>query len=278
MRVLPIRQRRLLMHARCHRRLPGTRPPLTFNDKLHWRIMNDRRPIIGVVCDKLATKQYVAATVDCPQTYWSGSNLDDLRAVDLPDNWVLKPNHRSGFVHIGSGTPDIDELREVTRGWLDRGLETFMGEWGYSQADPILLAEEHLGVPGDVPEDFKFFVFDGELALVQYDAARFTGHLTRFYSPDWEPLDGRAIALPLAPIAPRPPCFDEMVRIAKRIGRPFDFIRVDLYNVNGRIYLGELTPYHCGGLEAFDPVKFDRDLGARWTLPHPSAITNGALA
>jgi len=267
MRRLPMRQRRALIHLRCHRRWPNNRHPRRFSDKLNWRILNDRRPLIATVCDKLATKQYVAGAVACPQTHWSGRDLDSLRGVKLPDHWVLKPNHRSGFVHFGSGTPDIDELRGVTRGWLEPGLEAFMGEWGYSQADPVMLVEECLGEPGEAPDDFKFHVFDGEIAFVQHNAARRTVLENRLYSPEWEPLEVTVDYLRMAPVTPRPPGFAEMARIARQIAKPFDFIRVDLYSVNGRIYLGELTPYHGGGHIKYDPPTFDHEVGDHWQLP-----------
>lgn len=267
-----MRIRRAVVYARCHKRWPRMKSPVTFTEKLNWRILNDRRELIAVACDKLRTKELAEGVVDCPATIWSGEDVAELASVTLPDRWVLKPNHTSGKVYLGEGPAKLDELRRTTAGWLDRGQEHVLGEWGYSRARRTLLVEERLGDGVHVPDDYKCFVFGGSLAYIQVDSARFSGHRRRLYSPRWEPLEAKVKFLPLGPVQPKPQGLEDMVAIAERLGAPYDFIRVDLYNVEGRIYLGELTPYHGSGLEAYEPAEFDTDLGHRWQLPERSTV------
>ncbi len=186
--------------------------------------------------------------------------------MELPEHWVLKPNHRSKLVHFGRGTPDVAQLHDVTAGWLDEPLSR-AGEWAYSQAAPVLLVEELLGMPGHPPRDFKFFVFRGLPHLVQVDSDRHVGHRRSLYAEDWLrlPID-TPFQQPTAD-QPKPESLGRMLLAASRLDQCFDFIRVDLYSVDGEVYFGELTAYPGGGLEPYRPRYFDHELGRYWTLP-----------
>jgi hypothetical protein len=130
----------------------------------------------------------------------------------------------------------------------------------------MLLAEELLGPPGSPPPDYKFFVFHGKAELIEM-VSRYSGNRQRLYRADWSPLEVLYGPQQMAPVAPPPPSLDRMLAIAEQLGQPFDFIRVDLYDVAGTVVFGELTPYPCGGLERFVPASFDVELGEKWQLP-----------
>jgi hypothetical protein len=172
-------------------------------------------------------------------------------------------------VHIGAGRPDAAELARITAGWLDEPLFRDRGEWVYSQARRLLIVEEFLG-SGQPPVDHKFLVFGGRVELVQVDTGRFGEHRRRLYSPDWTPVDVVEAVAP-GPLTPPPDSLQEMTKVAEALGADFDFVRVDLYDVDGEVWFGELTPYPGGGLDPFDPV-LDRVLGSYWQLPPRSAV------
>jgi hypothetical protein len=184
----------------------------------------------------------------------------------LPEHWVLKPNHRSGYIHFGHRQPDHLKLSAITTTWLDTFEATRMREWAYSTARPMLLAEELLGPPGSPPPDYKFFVFHGKAELIEM-VNRYKGNQQRLYLADWSPLEVLYGPQKMAPVAPPPANLDRMLAIAERLGQGFDFIRVDLYDVDGVVVFGEFTPYPCGGLERFIPASFDAELGGKWQLP-----------
>lgn len=270
---LPIGVERRLLFVYHNRKLPHFTRPTTFSDKVNWRILNDRRPLLAWTCDKLAMKDYAEgaglADLRVPRTLWSGTDIGELRSVELPAHWVLKPNHRSGLVHFGSGQPDQRELATVTADWLDTFESSEMHEWAYGAARPLLLVEELLGPPGSPPPDYKIFVFDGEPGLIEM-VNRFDGDQQRLYRTDWTPLEVLYGPQGMAPVAPPPPGLDRMLDVARELGKPFDFIRVDLYDLSatdGSLVFGELTPYPCGGLERFRPASFDVELGKKWQLP-----------
>jgi hypothetical protein len=258
-----------------HHRFPRVRNPISFTEKVNWRILKDRREILTWTCDKLAMKDYVsgiqgatAQGMRVPRTLWSGTDVRELDRIELPERWVLKPNHRSGLVFFGHGQPNIPVLHKIVRNWL-RPEEGFdLHEWAYLKARPLLLIEELLGAPGTPPSDYKFYVFAGKVAAIEFHVDRYSDHRVRYYLPDWTPLDVSIGNFPPAPAEADPPGnFEKMVTIASELGRPFDFMRVDLYSVDGGIFFGELTPYPGSGTNPFVPKSFDDELGAKWELP-----------
>jgi hypothetical protein len=267
---LPAGVERRLLFTYYNRKLPHFTRPVTFSDKVNWRILNDRRPLLEWTCDKIAMKEYAcgagAVGLHVPHTYWSGSDLGELPDADLPEHWVLKPNHRSGLIYFGGEQTDYQALSLKTRNWLDPFEAATMHEWAYTKARPMFLVEELLGPPGAPPPDYKIFVFDGKAELIEM-VNRYDGNQQRLYRPDWTPLEVLYGPQEIAPVAPPPPDLDRLLDIAQLLGQPFDFIRVDLYDVAGSIVFGELTPYPCGGLERFRPASFDVELGEKWQLP-----------
>lgn len=267
---LPVRVERRLLFAYYNRKLPHFGRPVTFSDKVNWRILNDRRPLLEWTCDKLAMKEYASEAgledLYVPRTFWVGTDIGGLVEVDLPEHWVLKPNHRSGLIYFGSGQADQWELSKITATWINTFESSTMHEWAYEKARAMFLVEELLGPPGSPPPDYKIFVFDGQPDIIEM-VNRYDGNQQRLYRPDWTPLDVLYGPQGIAPIAPPPPDLDRMLTIAQQLGKPFDFIRVDLYNMDGMVVFGELTPYPCGGLERFRPAAFDIELGKKWHLP-----------
>ena len=269
-RVLPVTTRRALLYRRAYGRLPDRRHPRRFSEKLDWRMLHDRRPQLVEACDKLASKDVArAAGVESARLLWSGTDVAELAGVDLGERWVLKPNHRSGgIVHLGEGPADPAQLADVVRGWLDPSSDELRtGEWAYSGARRLLLAEERLGAPGADLEDWKFHVVGGEPVLVQAHHGRFTEHRVRYYRPDWTPTEVTGAA-PLGALVPPPPHLAEMLEAAARLGAGWDYVRVDLYDLPEGVRFGELTVYPGSGLTDFLVDDWlDLELGDLWELP-----------
>ena len=191
--------------------------------------------------------------------------MDDVDLSTLPDEWVIKPNHRSGLVYFGSRSTTRAELKRATRGWLRTHDRVAIGEWAYREAAHVLIIEPRLAhSSGVVPVDYKFFVFHGKVRLLERDAGRFTDTFAEtFYSPSGEVLDIRNGADAWAD-APPPAALDSMVRYAERLAEGFSFMRVDFYDVDGEPWFGELTPYPSGGMDPYEPDETDFVLGRWW--------------
>jgi hypothetical protein len=276
--LLPLTARRRFLYLAGHGRLPRLQNPLTFTEKINWRIVHDRRPKLAWTCDKLAMKDYATDLhgdpgVEVPETLWSGDDLGEVvgRTFDRP--WVLKPNHRSGLVRFGRASESIDARTvESTRTWLRDDQGVLLGEWAYSQARKLFLIEEDIA-GGESLDDYKFFVFHGTVAAIQVDQGRFTKrHARNFYTAEWQSIPvAKTVPSGLPTVAPDN--LSAMLHAAEVLGRPFDFMRVDLYSVRDTIWFGEITPYPGGGVTRFEPREFDAWLGARWSLPRLSAVS-----
>lgn len=117
---------------------------------------------------------------------------------------------------------------------------------------------------GNSPTDYKFFVFDGRVRLIQIDTARFTGHRRALYHADWRDTRVRLAFDRFDEPLPKPRNLEQMLRTAEILGRQVDFVRVDLYDVGDRIYFGEVTPTPGGGMSRFEPETMNLWLGRLW--------------
>ena len=267
-RALPMPARHVLRFRRAHGRMPPLRP-VTFNEKIHWRLRYDRRAILAGTCDKLEMKEHARRTapglVRIPETLWSGTDVTELADVDLPDRWVLKPNAASGLVLFGQGPARPEELAARTRGWLERRNWRQQEEWAYGQARSLLLVEEFVGTGDHAPADLKVLVFDGVPRVVAVHTGRTTLHRNRLYTPDWEPLPWTG-GYPAGPDVPRPQRLEDMIKAAAALAAGYDMLRVDFYEHDGVLWFGELTPYPGAGTQRIEP-ELDVLQGFWWTLP-----------
>ena len=279
--LIPVRFLRHVLYLLMIRKPGNFREPATFNEKVNWRIFHDRRDRIVRACDKMWMKEmaraaYPGADLRIPATYWCGTDLRDAPDLAALPPWVLKPNASSGQALFGPDPQtDLARLRDQTRSWFQE-TPLALGEWGYSQARPLLLIEERIPTPvGEAPVDYKFFVFDGRVELIQVNRGRFgKQQTTTFLDADWRPLPVRWRIHPVA-VEERPLELDKMLEIASVLGTGWDFIRVDLYAVDGDVWFGEYTPYPGTGMLRYEPMSFDLEQGRQWRLPTPDQVRRG---
>lgn len=257
-------------YRRTFGRWPRLRQPQTFNEKVLHRMLFDRRPVWRTFSGKLESRAYVLERTGDPgllvDLIGTATCAADLRALDLPQHYVVKANHMSGRIRIvdGSEPVDLDELGELVQGWCRQRFRT---EWGYAGVQRVAVVEPHLSPGGEPPPDHKFWCFDGRPQMVMVDVGRFGKHTRTFFDLEWRPLALR-IGLPAAdPLPPRPPGLTRMVEVAEALSAGLDMVRVDLYDLDGRVVFGELTSYPGAGDQWIDPPAYDLLIGQHWTLP-----------
>jgi hypothetical protein len=246
--------------------------PKTFNQKIFYKMMYDRRPLLAVFADKLQAREYVRRRIG-PEVLVDllavASRPENLQFDQLPAQFVLKTNHGSGYVRVveNQAIEDRSELRRLCSEWLSINYGELTGEWVYKGIHPQIMVEKFLGAPGGrTLVDYKFYVINGRVFIIQTDVDRLTDHRLDFFSTDWKRFDVRyAYPNALQPAA-KPRCLDQMLAIAERLGAETDFVRVDLYEIDGRVFFGELTNFPGCGAEPFEPVEFDTMLGAQWRI------------
>jgi hypothetical protein len=257
---------------------------------MQWRIINDRRPVLSWTADKLAEKEYarraLAAAqglteVKIPQTYWAGSDVDELREASskFPGGWAFKPNHSSGRYRLfsasqeRSGVPDWEELKRLAHAWVRRDEEsTSMGHWAYSQARIGMIAEERIG-GSERPTEVRVVCYNGRIDFIRWQHGFGTTHEKHVdFNADFRAVNVGQGSQDLAWAADITSRLSaqlrrEIVGAAEALSAPFDFVRVDLYVSSGTVWFGELTPYSTGGLMVFS-AENDLARGALWRLPN----------
>jgi len=247
--------------------------PRSFTEKIVWKKIYDRNPLMPIVADKYRVRRYVteilgreeAEKVLVPLLHVT-DRPETIPFDDLPHEFIIKPNHASKKHLIIEKDSVIDRRKiiETCNEWLSRPFGYLRHEWAYQKIARKIVIEGLLrDSDGRLPSDYKFFVFHGRCHLIQVIYDRFNQANLSYYTPEWEHLDVKGRLKP-GEFKPRPENLESMVRVAESLGAYFDAIRVDLYSVNGRVYFGELTNYHISGRVAWTPVSFDFELGAKW--------------
>ena len=283
------------------------RNPSTFNEKLQWLKLYDRKPVYTIMVDKYAVKDYVANIIGDEYiipTYGVWDKCDDIDWDNLPNKFVLKCTHDSGGLVICRDKLKLDKTAAVKKmnDCLKRDYYSFGREWPYKNVPHRIIAEMLLeprpvrfedlsegsnrgGIINDLRcadsganlqdlPDYKFFCFDGvvKAMFVATDRQNRAEPYFDFFDADFNYLDLRH-GHPNAPEHPKKPqSFDLMKRLAARLSKGIAECRVDFYEVNGKPYFGEITFFHHGGFMPFEPSEWDRKFGDWIKLPKGASV------
>ena len=248
--------------------------PKTFNEKLQWLKLYDRKPEYTLMVDKCRAKQWVADKIgeQCIiPTLAVYNSVDEIDLDKLPDQFVLKCNHDSGNVVIckDKSSFDLQDAKEKLAASLKNDYYLKWREWPYKDVKRCVFAEEYLkGLLDTGVADYKFFCFDGVVKAMFVATERFSEEVKfDFFDPDFNHLDLYQIHPMSGRKIQKPTRFDEMKESAAVLSKGIPHVRVDMYEVGGRVYCGEMTFYHHAGFEPFHPQKWDAVFGAWLRLP-----------
>jgi hypothetical protein len=252
--------------------------PKSLNEKLQWLKLNDRRQLLVSHADKFGVREYVekefGAEFLIPLILIS-ENVDEIVPENLPDESVIiKTTHDSGSFHIvqnkkqTSWTKIKSDLKWALRRnyyWIDR-------EWQYGEIKPRIIVEKLLQDDGKIPNDYKFNCFNGKVEFIYVSVDREGINKRNIYSRDWQPLpftwskkykDHSTLR---GPEIDPPLNLAKMIEMAEHVAQQYDYVRVDMYNINGAIYFGEITHCHGGGFDEIRPLEWDFKLGEKLVI------------
>ena len=245
--------------------------PRTFSEKMQWLKLHNRKPEYTRMVDKVLVKDYVANIIGKEYiipTLGVWKTFGEIDFDSLPKQFVLKCNHDSGGVIICRDKSKLN--RSQSKKLLNKSLKRnfFYGgrEYPYKNVKPSIMAEEYMqNIDGGDLVDYKFFCFSGEVKMCQVISDRFDDEKIDFYDRNWNRLIG-LIGLNIEAKnsiegKPRPKRYDEMIRIAESLSKGMIFVRVDLYDINDKIYFGELTFFPASGFGYFRPDEWNVKLG-----------------
>lgn len=250
--------------------------PKTFNEKLQWLKLYDRKPEYSVMVDKYRVREYISEQIGSEYLIpmigaWDSPDEIDFEA--LPERFALKCNHNSGLgMCICTDKSKLD-IATVQKG-LDNGLSQnyFLTgrEWPYKDVPRKIVAEQFLESDVGGLTDYKIHCFNGvpKFILVCRDRFAQSGLTEDFYTVDWERMEIKRPGIPNAAVSvSKPEKLDEMLKLAKKLSKGIPFLRIDFYFVNGKIYFSELTFFPASGFEGFEPPEWDRIFGEWLVLP-----------
>lgn len=255
--------------------------PQTFNEKLNWLKLYDRKDIYTTMVDKFEAKQYVAKLIGDSYiipTIGKWDKFDDIDFENLPDKFVLKCTHDSGGLAICRDKKTFD--REAARNKINRSLKHNFyyatREWPYKNVKPRIIAEEYLeNIKDRGLIDYKFFCFNGIPKFI-YISEGLENHATAsisFLDMDFERTNfKRKDYKEYEKLPDKPKNFEKMKELAMILSKNVAFLRVDFYEVNDKIFFSELTFYPCSGFIPFEPEKYDLIIGNMLELPNKERV------
>ena len=253
--------------------------PRTFNEKLQWLKLHDRKPIYTAMADKYAAKKYVAGKIGKEYiipTLGVWDDPDDIDFDKLPDRFVLKCTHNSGLgmcICRDRSKLDIPKVKKELRKGLRQNYYLSGREWPYKNIKRRIIAEKYMEDSSSAClsvndlNDYKLMCFNGKVKCTFVCSERSENLKVTFFDNDWNRLPFERHYPASDKEIQKPENFDTMIALAEKLSEDIPFVRVDLYNVDGKIYFGELTFYPGCGFEEFSPDKWDRILGDWLVLP-----------
>lgn len=257
--------------------LPNLRNPKRFTEKLQWYKLHYKNSLLTNCSDKYKVREHVKSKelnhILVP-LYGVYNHVNDIDFESLPSQFVLKTNHGShtNIICTDKSSLNIEETKKTLKEWLTAWQGKVGREWSYYNIDPKIICEKYLekDKTNDLI-DYKFFCFNGKVFCLYVIIGRFLpdGMMLGIYDKDFKKLpyrrsDIRDINRPID----KPKNLEEMIKIAEILSSDFPHVRVDLYNIDGVIFFGELTFYDGSGYKGYIPDEFDYIIGDKFILPN----------
>lgn len=265
-----------------HGRKLSLKTPKTFSEKLQWLKLYNRKPEQTIMVDKYAVRDFVAEKIGSEYLIpllgvWDSP--DDIEFDSLPEQFVLKCNHTSGAgLHIctDKSTLDKEAVKEDLKTAMNKDYYLTNREWPYKNVPRKIIAEKYMiDVSTNDLRDYKFFTFDGEPKFLFVASERHKeGSETKFdfFDMNYNHMDFTNGHPNAAELPQKPECFEEMISLARKLSEGTPHLRVDFYEIDGKVYFGELTFFHWSGMIPFNPVEWDYKLGEMLHLPARKSV------
>lgn len=253
--------------------------PKTFCEKIQWLKLYNRKPEYTMMVDKLTVKKYVADIIGSEYVIpllGAWDRVEDIDLDSLPNSFVLKTSHGGGSVGIyickDKRQIDKEKLFAVMTSAMKQNIYKMTGEWPYKNVKKRVFAEKYMANSSDNNDlaDYKWYCFDGEPCFCQVILDRHTAETIDFFDKEWNhqefiglnPNVSHAQTLP-----DKPENLQNHIEIARKLSKGIPFCRVDLYEICGKTYFGEITFYPASGIGKFSPHEYNTILGDMIKLP-----------
>lgn len=243
--------------------------PVYFGEKIQWlKIYGNLEKYTNLV-DKYLVRDYIKEKIGAKYLVSLLGAFDNPKEINfekLPNQFVIKLNTGSGFNIIVTDKQKInsDKIIKQLNKWMKLNYYKIKKEPQYKNIQKKIIIEEYISDKNGELNDYKFFCFNGKVEFIEVDSDRFCNHTMDFFDKDWNLLQlhkGKYKNSSTIPM--KPENFNKMINIAEELASDLQFVRVDLYNVDGNIYFGELTFTPAGGLTKFNPIEKDKEFAKK---------------
>ncbi len=241
--------------------------PIGFNEKLNWLKVNDVHLEYTNHVDKIKVRDIINEKLGediCFPLLGAWEKYEDIDFDTLPEKFVLKCNHDSGSVKIvkDKSTINHEEFAKFFKSRLKMNPYAIGREYPYKDVKPMIMAEKYMVPEGasDI-EDYKFFCFNGKPEIMFIATERSIDCKFDFFDMDFNHLDIETIHPQSGKEIAKPALFQQMKEVATKLSAGMKFVRIDLYEIDGKIYFGEFTFFHGGGFWLFTPDEWEKKLG-----------------
>lgn len=244
--------------------------PKTLTEKLQWLKLNERNDFHTLCADKLRVRDYYSENFGdeyLVPLLFKTDNWREITKDNIPDvPCVLKANTGCGTYKIIFDKTNVDWelLRNQCRLWIERNHYYRSQEWQYKNIKPAFIVEKLLLTKdGKLPNDYKLHFINGKLEFIHCNIDRGDMDYKNFYDSNWNPVNFTWLKKEVSSDyvrnndVQRPATLDKMIEIGSEIAKQFKYVRVDFYDVDGKLYYGEITLYHGSGLNVFSPQERD---------------------
>ena len=265
--ILPKRIGRGILYYNAFGKKLNLKNPKTFNEKIQWLIINSYGQREGRLADKYLVRDYVKSKgleSILPKVYGVYDECEEINLNKLPDTFVLKTNHGSGTVFIcdDKNKFNFEECKKKLSNLLAEDFSKKTLEYHYHYIDPKIICEEYIKQDNKRnPDDYKIYCFNGKAECILVCTEREEKLKLDYYDLNWNYLNYVPDKYKSKKNHPKPPKLKDMINIAEKLSKDFPFVRVDLYNVNGKIYFGELTFTPASGLIKYNTNEAQIYLG-----------------
>jgi len=244
--------------------------PRTFNEKLQWLKLHDRKPIYTTMVDKYEAKKYVASIIGeeyIIPTLGIWNKFDDIDFDELPDQFVLKCTHDSGKVVICKDKKHFDfkKAKKIINKSLKTNYYLTGREWPYKNVKRRIIAEQYMEDSStEELNDYKLMCFNGKVRCSFVCSDRFSkeGLKVTFFDRDWNKMPFERHYPSSMENISCPSHYDNMIQLSETLSASIPFVRVDFYEINKKVFFGELTFFPGSGLEEFSPFDWDEKIGS----------------
>lgn len=246
--------------------------PKSFNEKLQWLKLNDRKPEYSKYVDKYEVRKHIAEAIGEEYLIPLVGVYDSVDKIDwksLPNKFVLKCTHgsSSNIICTDKDKLDIEDAKIKLKKWMKKNWYWFGREWPYKNVKPRIVCENFISDKDITPDDYKVLCFNGKVKLVEVHIDRYGNHKQDFYDEKWNKTTISQDSTISDFVYEKPRQFENMIQLSEKLSIDIYQVRIDWFIVQDKLYFGEITFFDGSGFVPFDKEEYDYLLGGWIKLP-----------